>query len=359
VKNYHHELVKKNTFSFMKLSSTDIALLDYANELYIFISSLLFVSNPGNYYQFRVQDGLLNIGDYQPLYQLLGPDKYFYQKKSNIQRVFSFAFVYKESELINTLDKVLQAGDHVRLGNTEHIMYLKVSDNKQKKRRYTLYDPNDENMPIENVRLGQLVAIIKDNLFTYFSYDSTFMHVEISTYVKTNQKLKAPSRINTSLLVQSIFKSRKKQNDLNVDARACDNTTSLIYAASVGDEASVKILLKRGADIEAKDNAGFSALSLAIMSGYVGVVKVLLEYNAIVKLSHMISAVQNGYYEIVEVILPVLKEQGVAINQPDAKGNTLLSHAIKYQHPKIINLLQGKDDKYQVVASSLLKPIRA
>ncbi len=356
-RDYHHAFIKKNIFSSMKLASSDISLLEYANELYVFISSLLFVSNPGNYYQFRVQDGLLNIGDYQPLYHLLGPDKYFYQKKYSIQRVFSFAFVYKEAELINTLDKVLQAGDHVRISNTEHVMYLKVCHNKQQKRRYTLYDPNDEDMPIENIRLGQLVEKIKENLFT--SYDSTFMPVEVNTYVRTSQELKTPARINTSLLVQSIFKSRKKQHDLSIDARAWDKTTSLIYAASVGDEASVKILLKKGADVEAKDSADFSALSLAIMCGHVGVVKALLEYNAVVKLSHMIRAVQNGYYEVVKVILPALKEQGVAIHQPNAKSDALLSLAIKYQHPKIISLFQGKDDKYQVVASSSLKPMRA
>ena len=53
--------------------------------------------------------------------------------------------------------------------------------------------------------------------------------------------------------------------------------TPLSWAAKDGHEAAVKLLLKKGADVKPKDDAGQTPLSQAIRGGHKAVVKLLLK----------------------------------------------------------------------------------
>ena len=53
-----------------------------------------------------------------------------------------------------------------------------------------------------------------------------------------------------------------------------------MWAAEMGHEAVVKLLLEKGADVESKDDVGQTPLSWAARGGHKAVVKLLLEKGA-------------------------------------------------------------------------------
>ena len=66
----------------------------------------------------------------------------------------------------------------------------------------------------------------------------------------------------------------------NVNAKDNDGNTALMWAAYNGHTERVKLLIEHGANINAKDNDGETALMQAAFYGYIEIVKLLLEYGA-------------------------------------------------------------------------------
>ena len=67
---------------------------------------------------------------------------------------------------------------------------------------------------------------------------------------------------------------------LPYETMATSNTSdaeNLIKAAKANDKETVKLLIEAGADINAKNNDGYTALMLASWNGHKDVVKLLIE----------------------------------------------------------------------------------
>lgn len=77
----------------------------------------------------------------------------------------------------------------------------------------------------------------------------------------------------------------------NINARDRDEMTPLIWAVYNGYLAVVKLLLDRGANIEAQDNHGMTALLWAVHKGRLEFVKLLLERGA--KIGRLLSQKRN------------------------------------------------------------------
>lgn len=148
----------------------------------------------------------------------------------------------------------------------------------------------------------------------------------------------------------------------DVNARDMDGNTALDWAAGEGHVEIVKLLLDRGADVNVKDKMlGFTPLMTATRSGHTEIVKLLLNRGVDVNVvsgavafswtsydgsrsesgvrggwTALMIAAQYGYVDIVRLLL----EKKVDINLKDINSNTALDLAKKNNHNETIKLLK-------------------
>lgn len=120
----------------------------------------------------------------------------------------------------------------------------------------------------------------------------------------------------------------------DINARDYFGSTALIIAAENGHSEIVKLLLDKGADVNAKDNFGTTSLMAA--SGNAGTAKMLVEKHPDGKVSISLSmaVVQSGT-EAVELLL----KNGADVNAKDRYGGTALARAAYAGHTEAVRLL--------------------
>lgn len=116
--------------------------------------------------------------------------------------------------------------------------------------------------------------------------------------------------------------------------------TPLMVASS---SEAAEILLNNGAEIEARDSNGWTALVLAVQAGRLDVAQLLLKRGADIQArdNHgrtvLMHAAWLGQPEMVRFLL----DKGVDINAKDDSGNTALSYAARQKHPEVMDLLRA------------------
>lgn len=134
----------------------------------------------------------------------------------------------------------------------------------------------------------------------------------------------------------------------DIDSKDNKQTIPLIRAAEKGQLEVVKELLKMGADINAQDVYGYTALMTAISYGYLEVARELLNDRGVDVdaqdndgYTPLILAAMSGYLEIVKELL----DKGSDINAKSYWGSTALIVAAQYGHVDVVNelLARGAD----------------
>ncbi len=120
-----------------------------------------------------------------------------------------------------------------------------------------------------------------------------------------------------------------------------DDNYNLILAVDRADTISVKLLLNRGANVDANTFEGVTSLMYASESGNLDLVKILVESGADLNkkpvngATALIVAAQKNYYDIAEYLVGKKAE----LNIKDEEGVTALHYAAAYNNFDIMDML--------------------
>ena len=124
---------------------------------------------------------------------------------------------------------------------------------------------------------------------------------------------------------------------------ACTSTkhegyASLHVAAEKGDEKITKLLLSKGADVDARGNDGATPLHIALRGGHLKVVELLFEHGANFYSTTqgggtpLCFAIENGHEKLVKMLL----ERGANIDVKDKYDKTMLQFAVEKGNATIV-----------------------
>lgn len=127
----------------------------------------------------------------------------------------------------------------------------------------------------------------------------------------------------------------------DVNAVQADGMTALHWALYHDDPATAKLLLETGADVKAANRYGVTALSLACLNGNGELVQLLLEAGADANTSlsggetALMTAARTGRLGPVEALL----KGGASVNAKERKGQTALMWAAAEGHVAVVDAL--------------------
>src|ERR1035437_9103176 len=139
-------------------------------------------------------------------------------------------------------------------------------------------------------------------------------------------------------LLASCVVSLAQTNPHNTDSR------QLFNAATTNDVETVKVLLNKGVNINAKDTNGATALIKAASRGYADMTRLLLDKGAEINVkadygwTALIGAAGGGYADMTRLLL----DKGADINAKADEGITALMIAAVKGHADTVNLLLDK-----------------
>lgn len=141
-----------------------------------------------------------------------------------------------------------------------------------------------------------------------------------------------------------------------VNAKDDDGQTALIKAAWEGYSDIIQTLLDNGAEVDAKDSDGQTALMWAARGGHTDIVETLLDYGADVNaeshdyrslylyMTALMGAIHEGHTDIIRILL----HEGAHVNAATRYGETALGLAVREGRTEIAELLRKHSDKEEL-----------
>lgn len=134
--------------------------------------------------------------------------------------------------------------------------------------------------------------------------------------------------------------SRQLERGAQIEARDDNGDTALILASTAGQALIVRKLVEAGAEIEARNKNGETALWRAASAGAVAVVRELLGRNAFVDaadqpgMTPLGAALAGWHYEAARLLVESKANVDARVH-----GNSLLAHAAAKGHAEFVKLL--------------------
>ncbi|XP_045532457.1 ankyrin-3-like [Pieris brassicae] len=179
------------------------------------------------------------------------------------------------------------------------------------------------------------IAVIRNNIQIVNMLLSAGSHINYKTHEKMTALHFAASRGFLELVKILV------SNGANLEARDTNERTALYLATGRGHIYVIKYLISSGANVNGEEIHGYTPLCEAVWQKYTQVVEVLLTSGARVTHSHKLlhNAVMQGQKDIVRMLI----NRGGGINLCDDAGDTALLLAVRLSHIEIIKeLLQKK-----------------
>ena len=145
----------------------------------------------------------------------------------------------------------------------------------------------------------------------------------------------------TEMFDAIIFTKNMTGNTRSGQEQASISNLAILEAAETGDLEKVKSLIESGADVNIKNNGGWSPLYMAAAGGHLDVVKLLIAKGANVNTSNnfgwtpLHATVISGHQGIVELLLA----KGANVNAKRIGGWTVLHQAVAGGNRDIVELL--------------------
>ncbi|UCF81171.1 MAG: ankyrin repeat domain-containing protein [Acidobacteriota bacterium] len=147
-------------------------------------------------------------------------------------------------------------------------------------------------------------------------------------------------------IVKLLKKAEAKAYDDSVQPKKAEAkvgiNSDLLEAAKAGGTAKVKQLLNKGADVNAKNEYGWTALMKAARYGRTETAKALLDAGADVNAetekgtTALMFAAAGGHIETVKALM----DAGADVNAKTSEGATASMYAAKYGHAEVVEILE-------------------
>ena len=202
--------------------------------------------------------------------------------------------------------------------------------------------PVDYSKTSADVFFNAIQRIVRDESFMEMN-----SHFNIGQHLRDRMMLLDINDIKIFIFIKKELREIRKESVLGNNGvghnREGRNNRDLLWAAWNGQKAVVKVLLEKGADLEAKDDTGQTPLSMASEKGHKDVVQLLLatgqvdvdskDKNGQTPLS---MAAESGYESVVQLLL----ESGqVDVDSKDKNGQTPLWMAARNGYEGVVQLL--------------------
>ena len=173
------------------------------------------------------------------------------------------------------------------------------------------------------------------NIVIFLCIIVSIIFIRVSRYnsILTDNLIYA-AQDNDTNRIDSILKSRI----VNINARSYHGYTALMWASEYGNLEAAKLLIENGADVNAKDKYGDTAL---IEAGHLEVVKLLIENGADVNVENefgenaLMRASEYGNLEKVKLLI----EKEADVNAKNEDGKTALMRASREGHLEVVKYL--------------------
>ncbi|CAE6958596.1 unnamed protein product [Symbiodinium sp. CCMP2592] len=184
----------------------------------------------------------------------------------------------------------------------------------------------------------------------FHELDRSARLLQVKHLLHQNADPNVPDRLGNTALFYAVYAACERYFELveplvkagaQLEAQNEEGDTALMWAASVGQLKVVEVLMQAGARLETRNQLGFTALMSAASSGYSKLVEALVKAGAKLEarteqgITALIYAAGKGQAKVVEV----LAKAGAKLEAQSKQGFTALIFAAGQGHVKVVEAL--------------------